>query len=241
MSNNYKPARMKKLLFTFGLLLIMATSIHGQSKISYALLFNSSGSIDPTNDVCVFEPGGGSCLGIEPEWKLNFMAVVNYSMSDRLRLQTGAGFNVYNLNSLNDALGNNEFSAKYLSIPIKGHYMLGKDKFRPYLGLGLRADIRVNQQAEQLENVFVQDNGAGFGMSLEGLMGFEFDLKPGLTFQLEPTFSQGIIAYDQDVVVSPTGNPNSTVLPFGMFADSLPTRIGFTFGLMFSPQQLFNK
>ena len=232
---------MKKLLFIFSLLMIAALSANAQSKLSYSLLLNSSGSIDPVNDVCVLEPNGGTCLGIEPEWKLNFMVVVNYSLNDRFRLQSGAGFNVYNLSSLNEALGNDEFSAKYLSIPVKGHYMLGKGKFRPYLGLGLRADIRVNQRADQLANVFVQDNGAGFGMSLEGLLGFEFDLKPGLSFQVEPTFSQAIIAYDQDIVVSPTGNPNSTVLPFGMFADSLPTRIGFSFGLMLSPDELFKK
>ena len=233
---------MKKLVSSLCLLVLIGVSLHAQSKLTYSLQINSSGSIDPVDDVCVMEVSGGSCLGLEPEWNLNFMALVNYQLRDRLRLQTGAGFNVYNLEDINDALGSDVFSAKYLSIPIRAHYLMSKGKLRPYIGLSIRSDIRVNRAADQRQNVFVQDNASGFGMSMEALLGFEFDLKPGLTFQVEPTFSQGLIAYDQEVQPVLTGGPGLlTVAPIGMFADSLPTRIGFTFGLLFHPDQLFSK
>lgn len=227
---------MKKLFLTLSLVLAYTAAIQAQSKISYSVLVNQSASTDDLINICIFRTTGGECLDLEKVWKTNVTFNANYQVSPRIRLQTGLGYNVLSMDNLNSGLGTDRYKIKYLSIPMRAHYLINQGKVRFYTGAGLRTDIRLNGNVPYATDAGVVDNGRGLAVSLETLIGIEVPLSSKLKFHFEPTYATALTSYIKDVN-TPSLNPNSfalSVSPYGII-DEYPGRIGisagFTFGL----------
>ncbi len=227
---------MKKLFLTLSLILACTAVATAQSKLSYSVLVNQSASTDDLINICIFRTTGGECLDLEKVWKTNVTFNANYQVSPRLRLQSGLGYNVLSMDNLNSGLGTDRYKIKYLSIPMRAHYLITKGKVQFYTGAGLRTDIRLNGDIPYATDAGVIDNGRGLAVSLETLIGIEVPLSSRLKVHLEPTYATALTSYIKDVN-APTGNPNSFALsiqPYGII-DEYPSRIGvsvgFTFGL----------
>lgn len=222
---------MKKVLFTLCLIISTSALTVAQSKLSYSLLVNNSASTDDTYSVCIFQIDGGVCLDMETAWKVNFTAAVNYEVNERLRLQSGLGYNVLSMDELNEEFRTDQFKIKYLSIPIRAHYFLNKGKTRVYTGLGLRTDIRTNGTIPQTESSVLNDNGRGIAVSMEALIGIEVPILRAFSLSLEPTYAQAITPYATNL--HPNGSANAlSLLPEGI-VDEYPSRLGFSVGLTY--------
>ena len=213
------------------LILMAPASVLAQSKLSYSLIINHSASADDEYDVCIFRINGGECLSMARSWKTSAMAAVNYRPNRRIRLQTGLAYNALSMDELNEAVGQNDFRVSYLSIPLRSHFFITQGKVSFYAGAGFRADIRIDSATEPTPEALILDNGDSFGMSAEVLLGLEVRLSQKLSISLEPTFSRGITPYDRQVN---SGNINGLRLDLPMVVE-FPQRIGFNFGLTFSP------
>lgn len=225
-----------KRIMIYCLLTILASSFttKAQSKFSYAFQTNTSGALGDQTNICILQTSGGNCYDLAKTWKVNFTAAVNYQVSDRLRLQSGMGHNIFQMDQLNEAFSTSRYQIKYLSIPIKAHYFISKGKLRFYVGGGLRTDIRLNKQSTVFGGAFVQDNGSAFGLSLETLLGLEFNLLPAFSLGFEPTFSTALTSYQQDLKFDATSyTSNSIVRSFTLlnFIDEKPDRLGVTLSL----------
>ena len=159
---------------TFIILLVILTpaSVLGQSKVSYSILFHQSQSLDPMVDICITRTNGGECVDMNLNYALNATAAVNLKLNDKVRLQTGLGYNQLAARDINDTYNREVFKAKYLSIPIRAHWMISQGKLSPYLGAGIRTDIRINEAAG-VDITGFRDNARGFGLSAEFLFGLE--------------------------------------------------------------------
>lgn len=228
---------MKKttLICLFAVLTSFASS--AQSKLSYSLLTNTSGSLNGQTDICILEVAGGNCYDLEKRWKVNFTASVNYQASDRLRLQTGLGYNVLHMDQLNESYNTSRYKINYLSIPMKAHYFISKGKTRFYIGGGFRTDIRMNKQSPVRGGSLVQDNGSGLGVSLETLIGLEFKVLHILSLGIEPTFSTAITSYTRDLNFDGTSSfaPNIAQSYLLLnFIEEKPERIGMTLSVNYA-------
>ncbi|GAB5522935.1 MAG: hypothetical protein Roseis2KO_08070 [Roseivirga sp.] len=223
---------MKKLIFIFGLLMTCSAMVQAQSKLSYSVLVNQSASTDDVIDVCIFRTTGGECIELEKVWKTNVTFNANYEVSPRLRLQSGLGYNVLSMDQLNDGLGTDEYKLKYLSIPIRAHYLINQGKVRFYVGGGLRTDIRLNGDIPYAVEAGVADNGRGIAVSLETLIGVEVPLSSRFKIHFEPTYANALTSYSKDVNVA-TFSPNILSRAVFGLVDEYPSRIGVSFGFTF--------
>lgn len=223
---------MKKLIYAIGLIIGFSAALQAQSKFSYSLLVNKSASTDDVIDVCIFNTTGGECLGLEKNWKTNVTLNVNYQLNTRVRLQTGLGYNVLSMDQLNEALETNEFKAKYLSIPMRFHYMITKGKTKLYAGVGIRTDIRLNNTRNLPENINLVDNSYNIALSAEGLIGLEIPLSSGLKINFEPTIATALTSYSKDES-GPTGFVNSLVATPYSLVEEYPGRIGISLGITY--------
>lgn len=223
---------MKKLFFTFSLLLACSALVQAQSKLSYSILVNQSASTDDVIDVCILRTTGGECIELDKVWKTNVTFNVNYEVNSRLRLQSGLGYNVLSMDQLNDGLGTDEYKLKYLSIPVRAHYFINSGKVRFYAGAGLRTDIRLNGDVPYSAEAGVADNARGIALSMETLIGIEVPVSSRFKIHFEPTYANALTSYSKDVTV-PTGSPNILIrTPYGLI-DERPSRIGISFGFTF--------
>ena len=219
---------MKKSIFTLLGLLVFSVLIHAQSKLSYSLIVNQSASMDDVTGICIFRapPQGGICFDLEANWKTNLTMALNYESSSRLRIQSGFSYNLLSQDILNEQLGTDKYRLKYLSIPIRAHYFFNNGKTRFYSGLGLRTDVRLNQNIPVVQSDQVGDNSRSFGMSMEVLLGIEIPVSKQISFNFEPTYSGALTNYTKDLI-----------LPQGAIFDGLiaeyPKRIGFSLGLTY--------
>ncbi len=223
---------MKKLIFIFSLLLAGSVMVQAQSKLSYSVLVNQSASTDDVIDICIFRITGGECIDLEKVWKTNVTFNANYEVSPRLRLQSGLGYNVLSMDQLNEGLSTDKYKLKYLSIPVRAHYLVNQGKVRFYVGGGLRTDIRLNGDVPYSAEAHVADNGRGIALSLETLIGIEVPLSSRFKIHFEPTYASALTSYTKDVNVA-TGSPNILIrTPYGLI-DERPSRIGVSFGFTF--------
>ena len=222
---------MKKTTLICLLVVLNSFAASAQSKLSYSFLTNTSGSADDQFGICILEVTGGNCYDLEKKWKVNFTAGISYQVSDRFRLQTGLGYNVFHMKELNESFNTSRYQINYLSIPLKAHYFLGKGKVRVYIGGGFRTDIRLNKQFTAFSGALVQDNGSALGLSLEALLGLEFNVLPMLSLGIEPTFStaltsyQGDLKFDNSNVIFNNIARSSILLNF---IEEKPQRLGMT-------------
>ncbi len=224
----YNHASMKKTLFTFSLMLTTFLAI-GQSKLTYGIQFNQSESTSPMVDICILNTTGGQCFDLEGTWALNVNLIANYQFNKRLRFQTGLGFNQLNFNGINNILGEKRFNYDFLSIPVKGHFMILNSRHKLYVGSGFRIDYRVGGIEETRFDDTVFDNSAKTGVMLESLVGFEYQLNSEWAFHFEPTYAIGITDYSR---TSNSGIINNSRWPV---IGERPERIGISLGLTFSP------
>ena len=214
------------------LIIILVTlaplSLVGQSKVSYSLLFNQSQSLDPMVDICIFRTTGGECVSMDISYALNATAAINLKLNDRVRLQTGLGYNQLATKDINDNYDRDVFKAKYLSVPIRAHWIIAQGKLSPYLGAGIRTDIRINEAAG-VDITGFRDNARGFGLSAEFLFGLELAVNDKLSVLMEPTYATGLSNYDNGDRV---GAVNPSSIDFSLMPAS-PQRIGITLGLNF--------
>lgn len=223
---------MKKFFLTISLILACTAIAQSQSKLSYSVLVNQSASTDDVIDICILRTTGGECVELEKVWKTNVTFNANYEVNSRLRLQSGLGYNVLSMDQLNEGLGTDEYKLKYLSIPVRAHYLINQGKVRFYVGGGLRTDIRLNGDVPYSAEAGVADNGRGIAVSMETLIGVEVPVSSRFKIHFEPTYSNALTSYSKDVSVT-TGIPNIlTRTPFGLI-DDRPSRIGVSFGFTF--------
>lgn len=221
---------MKRTTLIFLIAILTSFAAGAQSKFSYSLLTNTSGTANDQFDVCILETMGGNCYDLEKTWKVNFTAGINYQLSDRIRLQSGLGYNVFHMNKLNEALNTGRYQVNYLSIPMKAHYFLGKGKTKFYIGGGLRTDIRLNKQKSAFGGELVQDNASAFGVSFETLIGVEFNITSMLSLGIEPTFATALTSYAQDLKFDGSSSFASSFILLN-FIEEKPARIGMTFSV----------
>lgn len=221
---------MKKAALIILLAILSSFVASAQSKFSYSLLTNTSGTADDQFSICILETTGGNCYDLEKTWKVNFTAGINYQLSDRLRLQSGIGYNVFQMDELNEAFNTNRYQVNYISIPMKAHYFLGKGKTKFYVGGGFRTDIRLNKQKSAFGGGLVQDNANALGVSIEALIGVEFKIIPKLSLGVEPTFATALTSYTQDLKFDGTSSFASSFILLN-FIEEKPSRIGMTFSV----------
>ena len=214
--------------------MLASFTTRAQSKFSYTFQTNTSAALGDQTSICILQTTGGNCHDLEKTWKVNFTAAVNYQVSDRLRLQSGLGHNIFQMDQLNEAFSTSRYQIKYLSIPMKAHYFISKGNLKLYIGAGLRTDIRLNKQSAVVGGALVQDNGSAFGLSLETLLGLEFNLMSVLSVGFEPTFSTALTSYRQDLKFDAASfTSNSIIRSFALlnFIDEKPERLGMTLSL----------
>lgn len=228
---------MKKVTLICLIALLSSFAANAQSKLSYSLLTNTSGSLDDQFDICILETTGGNCYDLEKTWKVNFTAAINYQASDRLRLQTGIGYNVFHMDDLNEAFNTSRYELNYLSIPMKAHYFISKGKARFYIGGGFRTDIRLNKQSPVRAGLLIQDNGSGLAVSLETLVGLEFNVLPMLSLGIEPTYATAISSYRRGLNFDGSSSfaPNAAQSYLLLnFIEEKPERLGMTLSINYT-------
>lgn len=229
---------MKKTTLICLIAVLTAFTATAQSKLSYSLLTNTSGALDDQFDICILETTGGNCYDLEKTWKVNFTASLNYQASNRLRLQTGLGYNVFHMKDLNESLNTSRYQLNYLSIPMKAHYFISNGKARFYIGGGFRTDIRLNKQSPVRAGALVQDNASGLALSLETLIGIEFNVLPMLSLGIEPTFATAISSYRRDLDFDGSSSfaPNATAQSYLLlnFIEEKPKRLGMTLSVNYT-------
>lgn len=228
---------MKKITLICLLAVLTSFAASAQSKLSYSLLTSTSGALDDQFDICILETTGGNCYDLEKTWKVNFTAAINYQASDRLRLQTGIGYNVFHMDDINESFNTSRYQLNYLSIPMKAHYFISKGKARFYVGGGFRTDIRLNKQSPVRAGLLVQDNGSALGVSLETLVGLEFKILPMLSLGIEPTYTTAISSYSRDLKFDGSSSfaPNIAQSYLLLnFIEEKPERLGMTFSINYS-------
>ena len=214
------------------LLLTFCTVGKAQSKWSYTVLVNESYSNDNYQQIIINIPNSGTSFNLDKSWQTNFSFSTNYQLNAKWRLQGGLGYNKQSIENLNNTLGTSRYRVEYLSIPLRAHYFLTRNKVRVYTGMGLRTDIRLNERVAYSSPDYVADNARGASVSFEALVGIEIPLSSWLSANVEPTYATAISRYTQDIGV-PVGFGFGIDTPPYTIIDKYPDRVGISLGLTF--------
>ena len=221
---------MRILKLTLGLLLMTASTVLAQSKLTYTLLINESYPHNNQQQIIINVPAANTSFNLDKSWETSFSFNTNLELNSKWRLQAGIGYNVQSLRNLNSTLATSRYKVEFLSIPMRAHYFIVNKKLRVYTGAGIRTDIRLNESIPYSSPDYVADNARAVAMSLEALVGLEVPITSGLWFNLEPTYATALTRYTQDIGVDVGLNFRTDSQPYTII-DVFPRRIGLSFGL----------
>ena len=215
-----------------GLLLFCLLAAHSaiaQSKWTYGIQLNQSGSTSAYEDICITRVNGGVCYDLQENWQTNLYGTLNYQPTKRIRFQTGLGLNRMHFDGVNSVLNEDKFKFTYLSLPLKAHLMMSTGRLRTYLGGGIRIDKRLGNVLPRVAEESIYDNTRGIGMSIEALIGLEYQVNEKMSINFEPTYAKAITRYSQDIGTPIVGFSGWPLL------QEYPERIGVSLGFTLNP------